>query len=105
MTEPSTVDGLAAVLWDMDGTLVDSEKLWDVALYEGAEWLGGSLTEEQRLTLIGSNLDATARYLLEVNHIPSVTCFPELWQEYVDVVSAWVGKQGEPVAVASQLRD
>jgi len=66
LTEPSTVDGLAAVLWDMDGTLVDSEKLWDVALYEGAEWLGGSLTEEQRLTLIGSNLDATARYLLEV---------------------------------------
>src|SRR5947209_6172146 len=50
----------------MDGTLVDSEKLWDVALYEGAEWLGGSLTETQRLTLIGSNIDATARYLLEV---------------------------------------
>lgn len=31
------------------------------------------------------------RYLLEVNHIPSVTCFPELWQEYLDVVAAWVG--------------
>lgn len=28
-------------------------------------------------------------YLLEVNHIPSVTCFPELWQEYLDVVAAW----------------
>ena len=24
--------GLSAVLWDMDGTLVDSEKIWDVAL-------------------------------------------------------------------------
>ena len=50
----------------MDGTLVDSEKLWDVALYEAAEWLGGTLTEEQRLTLVGSNMNATARYLLEV---------------------------------------
>jgi hypothetical protein len=32
------------------------------------------------------------RYLLEVNHIPSVTCFPELWQEYMRVVVDWVGK-------------
>lgn len=64
--ENRVTDGLAAVLWDMDGTLVDSEKLWDVALYECAEWLGGSLTTEQRLTLVGSNMDATASYLLTV---------------------------------------
>lgn len=56
----------AAVLWDMDGTLVDSEKLWDVALYETAEWLGGTLSDEQRMTLVGSNMDDTAAYLLEV---------------------------------------
>ncbi|GAB2970754.1 HAD family phosphatase [Amycolatopsis acidiphila] len=74
MTGPSTVDGIAGVLWDMDGTLVDSEKLWDVALYEAAEWLGGTLTEEQRLTLVGSNMDATAAYLLEVTgHEPTAT--------------------------------
>lgn len=66
MTGPSATDGLAAVLWDMDGTLVDSEKLWDVALYAAAEWLGGTLTEEQRLTLVGSNMAATSRYLLTV---------------------------------------
>jgi HAD superfamily hydrolase (TIGR01509 family) len=66
------VDGIAGVLWDMDGTLVDSEKLWDVALYEAAEWLGGTLTEEQRLTLMGSNMDATSAYLLEVTgHEPT----------------------------------
>jgi HAD superfamily hydrolase (TIGR01509 family) len=66
VTLPSTVDGLAGVLWDMDGTLVDSEKLWDVALYQAAEWLGGTISEEQRATLVGSNMDSTARYLLEV---------------------------------------
>ncbi|WP_236793075.1 HAD family phosphatase [Amycolatopsis sp. GM8] len=75
MTTPSTVDGSdapAGVLWDMDGTLVDSEKLWDVALYEAAEWLGGTLTERQRLTLVGSNMDATSAYLLEVTgHEPT----------------------------------
>ncbi|GHF51593.1 HAD superfamily hydrolase (TIGR01509 family) [Amycolatopsis bartoniae] len=72
MSAPSTTDGLAGVLWDMDGTLVDSEKLWDVALYEAAEWLGGTLSEEQRLTLVGSNMDATSAYLLEVTgHEPT----------------------------------
>lgn len=67
MTEPSTLDGLAAVLWDMDGTLVDSEKLWDVALYEAVETLGGTLTVQQRLGLVGSNMDDTAAFLLEVS--------------------------------------
>ncbi|MFD2417019.1 HAD family hydrolase [Amycolatopsis pigmentata] len=70
MTRPSPADGPAAVLWDLDGTLVDSEKLWDVALYEAAEWLGGTLTEPQRLTLVGSNMAATSRYLLEVTGRP-----------------------------------
>ncbi|WP_281270722.1 HAD family hydrolase [Amycolatopsis palatopharyngis] len=68
MTAPSNGDGRdgfpAAVLWDMDGTLVDSEKLWDVALYEAADWLGGGLTEAQRAALVGSNMDSTARFLL-----------------------------------------
>lgn len=66
VSAPSIQDGLAAVLWDMDGTLVDSEKLWDIALYEAAEWLGGTLSEAQRSTLVGSNMDRTASCLLEV---------------------------------------
>jgi hypothetical protein len=37
-------------------------------------------------------VSGSTRYLLEVNHIPSVTCFPELWQEYLRVVVDWVGK-------------
>ena len=47
--------GPAAVLWDMDGTLLDSEKLWDVAVYELAEHLGGEMTRELRHSLIGSS--------------------------------------------------
>jgi hypothetical protein len=42
----------------------------------------------------------SSRYLLEVNHIPSVTCFPELWQEYLRVVVDWVGKTPERGAAA-----
>lgn len=46
---------LAGVLWDMDGTLLDSEKLWDVAVYELADYLGGTMTVETRHALIGSS--------------------------------------------------
>ncbi|MEO3789620.1 hypothetical protein ABGB14_05375 [Nonomuraea sp. B10E15] len=33
----------AAALFDMDGTLFDSEPLWDVSLADLAEKLGGTL--------------------------------------------------------------
>lgn len=48
-----------AVLWDMDGTLVDSEKLWDISLAELAGELGGALTPSARAAMVGSNMDRT----------------------------------------------
>ncbi len=86
MSAPSTLDGLAAVLWDMDGTLVDSEKLWDVALYEAVETLGGTLTEEQRLSLVGSNMDDTAAFLLEV-------CAKPVTPDSVAEMGDWIRKR------------
>jgi HAD superfamily hydrolase (TIGR01509 family) len=47
---------LAAVLWDMDGTLVDSERLWDVSLADLAAHLGGELSAATREDLVGSSL-------------------------------------------------
>ncbi|WP_375540195.1 HAD family hydrolase [Nocardia sp. XZ_19_385] len=50
----SNVTALSAVLWDMDGTLLDSEKLWDIAVRELARELGHEMTDEIRHALIGS---------------------------------------------------
>jgi HAD superfamily hydrolase (TIGR01509 family) len=50
------VSGLAAVLWDMDGTLVDSEGIWSVSMGDLATHLGGELTAEVRAELTGSSL-------------------------------------------------
>ncbi|MCP2163715.1 HAD family hydrolase [Goodfellowiella coeruleoviolacea] len=63
MERPSALDGHtrlpAAVLWDMDGTLVDSEKLWDIALHDLAAHLGGTLSSAARKAMIGANMSAT----------------------------------------------
>jgi HAD superfamily hydrolase (TIGR01509 family) len=47
---------LQAVLFDMDGTLLDSEKIWDVALDDLAGWLGGELSTTARHRMVGSSL-------------------------------------------------
>jgi len=44
---------LAAVLFDMDGTLIDTEKFWDVSLDELAERLGGRLSAQGRAGIVG----------------------------------------------------
>ncbi len=61
----------AAVLWDMDGTLLDSEKLWDIPLFEAAERLGGTLSASARAAMVGSNVPTTLDILFaDVGVIP-----------------------------------
>lgn len=46
----------AAVLFDMDGTLLDSEKVWAVALHELAAEYGAALSEQGRLAMVGTGM-------------------------------------------------
>jgi HAD superfamily hydrolase (TIGR01509 family) len=48
-----------AVLWDMDGTLVDSEKLWDVSLAKLFESFGATMRHETRVALVGASAEET----------------------------------------------
>lgn len=54
---------LAAVLFDMDGTLVDSEKLWTIALEELAVRYGGTLSAKARTAMVGTTSDETMAIL------------------------------------------
>lgn len=56
--------GLTAVLFDMDGTLIDSEKLWTLALLEVAEELGGALSPETRAAMVGTDLVNSVHLLM-----------------------------------------
>ncbi|MGB7963175.1 MAG: HAD family phosphatase [Propionicimonas sp.] len=51
---------VAAVLWDMDGTLIDSEPLWIEAQTRMVSEHGGSWSHQDGLRLVGSDMDVTA---------------------------------------------
>ncbi|MEE6280808.1 HAD family hydrolase [Georgenia sunbinii] len=52
-----------AVLWDMDGTLVDTEPYWIGSEIALAEEHGGSWSHEQALRLVGHSITTSARIL------------------------------------------
>ncbi|RAS62434.1 HAD superfamily hydrolase (TIGR01509 family) [Lentzea atacamensis] len=81
---------LQAVLWDMDGTLLDSEKLWDIPLYEYAEKLGGVLSLETRERMVGTNVPTTMRLLFaDVGIEPSAADLAD--------GAAWISRRTEEV--------
>lgn len=55
----------AAVFWDMDGTLIDTEPLWGQATYELGELLGRPLTPEVRAATVGGSFPNTLRIVAD----------------------------------------
>lgn len=52
---------MKAILWDMDGTLVDTEPRWGEATYAMAAQMGRELTPEVRESTVGGTADGTVR--------------------------------------------
>ena len=55
----------AAVLWDLDGTIIDSEPLWMAGEHELAEKYGKTWTQEDGLALVGNSLIGSGEYIKE----------------------------------------
>jgi HAD superfamily hydrolase (TIGR01509 family) len=65
-----TADVPAAVLWDMDGTIVDTEPAWIAAESRLVASYGGTWTEEDGLALVGNDLLTSARHLRDRAGVP-----------------------------------
>ncbi|WP_426244789.1 HAD family hydrolase [Nocardioides sp. LHG3406-4] len=52
-------------MWDMDGTLVDTEPYWIGAEFDLADKYGGTWSEEHSLNLVGNDLIDSGRYIRE----------------------------------------
>jgi HAD superfamily hydrolase (TIGR01509 family) len=83
----------AAVLWDMDGTLVDTEPYWLSAETALVESYGGVWSEADGLQLVGSSLERSALILqsrgvtLDVDEIVSLLTDRVL--EQIEVAVPW----------------
>lgn len=55
MTGPRATRRLDAVFFDMDGTLLDSERVWQTAIDDLARTLGGRLPATSRAAMVGAH--------------------------------------------------
>ena len=60
-----------AVLFDMDGLLVDTEPIWTVAETELADRLGGAFTPQIKAAMIGQRLEVAVPILLTMLDTPA----------------------------------
>ena len=90
--EPVTAP--AAVLWDMDGTLVDSEPYWMATERELALEHGGTWSDEQALGMVGQEITFTARSLREQAGVAGTD--DEIAERLVSRVAARIRHGGPP---------
>ena len=111
--------GLQAVLWDMDGLLVDTEPVWTVAEEELAVQLGGEWTAELKAQIVGTRLEVSVPTILSYYGVEptdvavaDTSCWllermVELFSEQVEVLPgvrellAELAAQDVPVALVS----
>jgi HAD superfamily hydrolase (TIGR01509 family) len=71
--------GLAAVLFDMDGLLVDTEPLWFETETEVMTRLGTPWTQQDQEVLLGGSMERTVGYLLAKAAKPATPQEVERW--------------------------
>jgi len=70
---------MEAVLFDMDGLLVDSEKLWFQVETEVMERLGGEWGEAHQENTVGGSMAVTAAYMLRLSGGDATRAEVETW--------------------------
>ncbi|MDO9456012.1 HAD family phosphatase [Nocardioides sp.] len=81
----------AAVLWDMDGTLVDTEPYWIGTEYALAEEYGGTWSQDLAMELVGNDLLSSGRFIQE--HMPLPLSPEEIVERLLDGVVAQVERE------------
>jgi HAD superfamily hydrolase (TIGR01509 family) len=118
------VGSLAAVFFDMDGLLVDTEPIWTVAEHEAAARLGGEFTAAMKRAMIGHGIDTAVPIMVSMlgrppSDVPATARFllqrsAELFREPGVIIAqpgavellAALRERGVPTAlVSSSFRD
>lgn len=82
---------IAAVLWDMDGTLIDSEPAWIEAQMRMVAEFGGTWTHDDGLTLVGADMHDTAVAMHQAGvDLPEAVIIERLHDEVVATLRAGI---------------
>jgi HAD superfamily hydrolase (TIGR01509 family) len=65
MTPQAPLRPFSAVVFDMDGTLLDTEMVFKEIVWEVAGGLGFAMTDDVHMKMVGSSHEATSRMLVE----------------------------------------
>jgi beta-phosphoglucomutase-like phosphatase (HAD superfamily) len=63
---------IEAVVFDLDGVLLDTEELWDEARREIAEERGGRWPEDAQRAMMGMSSPEWSRYMHDVIGVPDL---------------------------------
>lgn len=85
-----------AVIFDMDGVLIDSEPLWKIAMQEVFDAIGSKLTKQDFQRTVGLRLDEVVRFWH--NHEGWKNCSPlDVEQQIIEKMCALIQEQGTPL--------
>jgi HAD superfamily hydrolase (TIGR01509 family) len=97
---------LAAVLWDMDGTLIDSEPTWIESQIRLVGEFGGAWNHADGLTLVGTDMVVTAEALQRAGvRLDADEIIQRLTREVTDALGREVTWRPGAVDLVTALRD
>jgi len=85
---------IEAIIFDMDGVIVDSEPFWRKAKVNAVARFGGVITEELAYQSTGLRIDEIANYWIRYCHL-DISCAPELEKAILDEVITQIRTKGE----------
>ena len=85
---------LKALIFDMDGVIVDSEPLWRRAMIKGFNGIGVSFTEEDCRKTQGTRFKEVVEHWLDIHKITTVKA-PELEQHILHILLELIEQEGK----------
>lgn len=91
------LDNFEAVIFDMDGVIIDSEPLWKIALEEVFNALGSNLTKQDFQKTVGLRLDEVVQFWHEHEQWKNFTP-KEIEKNIVNKMIALIKQNAKPLA-------
>ncbi len=88
---------IKAVIFDMDGVLIDSEPLWRTAMVKGFKQFDMTVTEEECKTTMGRRINEVVNYWVNIHSVNPLKS-PEIEKTIIEVLLNLIENEGKAMA-------